>query len=162
MVANEERGPRLTSPVQRLERLGLLLPEPATPAHHYLPAVVHERLVLVSGQLPKEDGEVRVRGKVGAHVDLEEARHAARICTLQGLACAAAAVGELNLIRRVLRVGGWVASAAGFHDQPRVIDASSELLTDVFGNDGRHSRAAVGVAELPRNAPVEIEFIFAT
>ncbi len=152
----------MTSPLQRLERLGLQLPEPATPSYNYLPAVAHERLVLVSGQLPKEDGEVRIRGKVGEHVDLEEARYAARICTLQGLACAAAAVGELNMIRRVLRVGGYVASAPGFHDQPRVIDASSQLLTDVFGDDGRHSRAAIGIAELPRNAPVEIEFMFAT
>lgn len=151
----------MTPPSQRLVELGIELPEPAAPAFNYVSAVISNGLMIVSGQLPKEDGEVRIVGKLGDDVDIDGGRNAARICTLQGLAAAAAAVGGIDAIQRVLRCAGYVASASGFHDQPKVIDAASDLLTSVFGDAGKHARVAVGVAELPRNASVEIEFMFA-
>ncbi len=151
----------MTFPSDRLKQLGLELPPPAEPQFNYVPAVVHEDLIFVSGQLPKQDGEVRIRGRVGEEVDVEQAREAARICVQQGLAVAAAAAGGIDRISRVIRLTGFIASARDFHDQPQVIDAASDLLADVFGSNGQHARSAVGVAELPRDTPVEIEFIFA-
>lgn len=151
----------MTLPSDRLKQLGLELPPAAEPQFNYVPAVVHADLIFVSGQLPKQDGEVRIRGRVGEEVDVERAREAARICVQQGLAVAASAAGDIDRISRVIRLTGFVASAEDFHDQPQVIDAASDLLADVFGSNGQHARSAVGVAELPRDTPVEIEFIFA-
>ncbi len=146
---------------QRLAQLGLTLPAPAQPSFNYVPVTTHAGVAYVSGQLPKVDGEVRVHGKVGAQVSLEQAREQARICVLQALACLAAELGDLSRIRRVLKVTGFVASAPGFNEQPKVIDAASDLLVQVLGPEARHARSAVGVAELPRNAAVEIEFVLA-
>lgn len=151
----------MSTPDQRLAELGLALPEAAVPSFNYDPVAVHGDLLFVSGQLPKEDGQVRVVGRVGEDVDLERAQHAARVCVLQGLAVTAAAIGGLDRIRRIVRVTGYVASGADFHDQPKVLDAASDLLVEVLGEAGRHARSAVGVAELPRDAPVEIELIVA-
>jgi enamine deaminase RidA (YjgF/YER057c/UK114 family) len=123
-----------------------------------VPVTVHERLAFVSGQLPRK-GEEFVTGKVGAEVGLDLAQEAARLCIFQGLACLRQNLGSLDRIDRVLKLTGFVASAAGFNQQPKVIDAASELLGKVFGESGRHARSAVGVAELPRNASVEIEMI---
>lgn len=148
------------TPAERLAAAGYQLPVAATPSFDYVPVTRFGQVLYVAGQLPKEDGEVRITGRCGEQVGLEEARRAAEICTLQGLACAAEAAGGLNEIERVLRVTGFVASTPEFHDQPKVLDASSRLLREVFGEAGRHSRSAVGVAALPRQAPVEIEFIF--
>jgi enamine deaminase RidA (YjgF/YER057c/UK114 family) len=145
----------------KLKELGLILPPPATPAFQYVPVTVHAGVAYVSGQLPKEGEEVRITGKVGGGVDLETAQRAARICILQGLSCLKAAIGSLDAVERVLKVTGFVASAPGFVQQPKVIDAASSLLVEVFGDRGRHARSAVGVAELPRNAPVEIEMVVA-
>lgn len=147
-------------PSEALARLGVELPEPAQPAFNYVPAVVYASQILVSGQLPKEEGEVQVHGRLEDDLDQEQGRNAARVCVLQGLSVAAAAAGGLDRIERVLRVTGYVASSQDFYEQPRVIDAASDLLGEVFGECGRHVRSAVGVAALPRNAPVEIEFIF--
>ncbi|CAH1687635.1 putative regulator AldR [Hyphomicrobiales bacterium] len=144
---------------QKLASLGLALPEPAKPAFNYAAVTLHRGIAYVSGQMPKVDGEVRVFGKVGAEVSLETAREEARICILQGLACLSEALGDLNRVERILKVNGFVASASGFNAQPKVLDAASDLLVAIFGDAGRHARAAVGVAELPRNAAVEIEFI---
>ncbi len=152
----------MTSPTSRLAELGLRLPTPARPAFAYVPVVQHCELIFVSGQLPKVDGQVQATGIVGAGVTLAQARDAAIVCTLQGLACAAEHLGNLDLIDRVLRVTGFVASAPDFHEQPEGIDAASDLLEKTFGEDGRHARSAVGVCALPRAAPVEIEFIFTT
>jgi len=146
---------------QKLGEMGLELPEAAKPAFQYVPVSVHAGVAYVSGQLPKIDGEVRTFGKVGAEVSLEEAEEAARVCTLQGLACLIEAVGGSANIERILKVTGFVASAPGFNQQPKVLDAASYLLVEALGDAGRHARAAVGVAELPRNAPVEIEMIAA-
>ena len=144
----------------RLNELGIVLPVAAVPAFQYVPVTIHERLAFVSGQLPR-DGESIVTGKVGAEVDLEKARAASRLCILQACACLVQTLGSLDRIEKVLKITGFVASAPGFNQQPKVIDAASELLFDIFGEAGRHARSAVGVAELPRNATVEIELIVA-
>lgn len=149
----------MTTPTDRLSELGLQLPAAARPAFDYVPVTVHHDVMYVSGQLPKEDGEVRITGAVGADVGLDDARRAAEICVLQGLACAAEHLGDLDRVERVLRVTAFVASAPGFFDQPSVADAASELLGRVFGDSGRHARSAVGVSALPRNSPVEVELI---
>lgn len=145
----------------RLAELGIVLPEAAAPSFNYVPVTLHKGVAHVSGQMPKIEGEVRVFGKVGNEVDLETAREQARICILQGLACLRAALGSLDRVERILKINGFVASAPGFNAQPKVIDAASDLLVQVFGDAGRHARAAVGVAELPRNAAVEIEMTVA-
>lgn len=145
----------------RLKALGLTLPEAATPSFNYLPVTLHSGVAYVAGQLPKVDGEVRVRGKAGREVDVDTARQQARICVLQALACLQVALGALDRVEQILKVNGYVASAPGFGDQPKVLDAASDLLVEVFGDKGRHARAAIGVAELPRNAVVEIELTVA-
>lgn len=146
---------------RKLAELGIVLPEAASPSFNYVPVTVHRGVAYVSGQMPKIDGEVRVFGKVGAEVDLETAREQARICVLQGLACLKAELGDLARVERILKVNGYVASAPGFNAQPKVIDAASDLLVELFAEAGMHARAAVGVAELPRNAAVEIEMTVA-
>lgn len=146
---------------ERLAELGLELPEAAEPSFNYVPVTLHNGVAYVSGQLPKVNGAVRVFGKVGAEVDLEAARGEARICILQGLACLKQELGVLDRIARILKINGYVASAPGFNAQPKVIDAASDLLGDIFGEAGRHARAAVGVTELPRNTAVEIEMTVA-
>lgn len=145
----------------RLEGLGLALPEAVAPAFQYVPVVVHAGLAWVSGQIPRAGARVLITGKAGEGVGLEQAQEAARACVLQALAQLESALGSLERIERVLKVTGFVASAPGFTQQPQVIDAASELLVQVFGEHGRHARSAVGVAELPRGVPVEIELVVA-
>ena len=146
---------------QRVATLGIELPQAAVPKYQYVPVVVHGDTAYVSGQLPWSGGSLVATGLVGADVSVELAESAARCCLLQALAALRAALGTLDRVERILKVTGFVASAPGFRDQPRVIDAASRLLGDVFGEAGRHARSAVGVAELPRGAPVEIELIVA-
>lgn len=145
---------------QRLKQLNIDLPVAPVPAFQYVPVTVHERLAFVSGQLPR-NGDQIVTGKLGAEVDLERGREAARLCILQALACLRQHLGTLDRVERILKLTGFVASAPGFVQQPKVIDAASELLGEVFGEAGRHARSAIGVAELPRGASVEIELIAA-
>ena len=145
----------------RLDELGYRLPEAATPVFEYVPVVVHGGVAYVSGQLPKVDGEVRVHGKVGVEITLEQAQAAARISLLQGLACLQQALGGFDRVVRILKVTGFVASAPSFIDQPKVLDVASKMLVEIFGERGRHARTAVGVAALPRNSPVEIELTVA-
>lgn len=156
----ENTGRDDASPSDRLRELGLELPAAASPSFDYVPVLREGSLLYVAGQLPKEDGEVRITGRCGDEVDITTAQRAAEVCTLQGIACAAEHVGGIDQVGGVLRVTGFVASAPDFHDQPRILDASSALLRRVFGDAGRHVRSAVGVASLPRRSPVEIEFIF--
>ncbi|MBI1759570.1 MAG: RidA family protein [Actinobacteria bacterium] len=146
------------APSARLAALGLTLPPVVVPLAAYQPAVRTGGLVYTSGQLPMVDGALAATGKVGSAVSAAEAAGHARICALNALAAIDALVG-LDSVRRVVKVVGFVASAPGFHDQPRVVDGASVLLGDVFGDAGRHARSAVGVAELPRDAPVEVELI---
>jgi enamine deaminase RidA (YjgF/YER057c/UK114 family) len=115
--------------------------------------------VYFSGQVPVVDGKLLGTGKVGSEVGTEEAARMARACALNGLAAAASVAGGLDGIRRIVKVVGFVASAPGFSGQPQVINGASEFLIEVFGEDGKHARSAIGVAELPLNAPVEVEMI---
>ncbi|TFV61523.1 RidA family protein [Mycobacterium sp. PS03-16] len=149
---------RHTRTVQRLNDIGLALPALAAPVASYVPAVRTANLIYTSGQLPLVSGTLAHRGKVGADVSPEDAVDAARICTLNALA-ALAALTDLDSIVRVVKVVGFVASAPGFTGQPAVINGASDLLVSVFGDAGQHARSAVGVAELPLNAPVEVELI---
>ena len=145
----------------RLRELGLELPAVAEPAGAYVPATRAGNLIFTAGQLPLEAGEVRTTGKVGDAVPEEEAYRAARLCALNAIAAAAAEAGGLNRIRRIIKVTGFVASAPGFNAQPQVINGASELIGEVFGEAGLHARSAVGVAELPLDAPVEVELVAA-
>ena len=149
----------MTSPAERLAELGLTLPPVTAPVAAYVPAVRTGRFVYVSGQLPVVDGKLPATGKVGDEVSAEDAAAMARTCALNALAAAAAAAGGLDAIARIVKVLGFVASAPGFNGQPQVINGASELLIEVFGEAGRHARSAVGVAELPLDAPVEVELI---
>ncbi|UUE19730.1 RidA family protein [Microbacterium sp. J1-1] len=144
----------------RLAELGIELPPVAAPVAAYVPAVVHGGLVYTSGQLPFVEGALPAMGKVGAEVSAEDAKTYARTCALNALAAAADAAGGLDRIAGVLRVGGFVASAEGFTGQPGVINGASDVLGEIFGDAGRHARAAVGVAELPLGSPVEVEVAF--
>lgn len=143
----------------RLRELGLELPTVPNPAGSYVPAVHAGSFLFTAGQLPFEDGALRFKGKVGDGVTPEEARSAARLCALNALAAVAAEVGGLSNVRRVVKVTGFVASAPGFNGQPAVINGASDLLGEVFGDAGLHARSAVGVSELPLDAPVEVELI---
>jgi len=149
----------VTGPAERLAELGLTLPAVAAPLAAYVPAVRAGGFVYTSGQLPTVDGKLLAVGKVGAEVSAADAAGLARTCALNALAAAASAAGGLAAIGRIVKVTGFVASAAGFTGQPQVVNGASELLLEVFGEDGRHARSAVGVAELPLNAPVEVELI---
>ena len=143
------------SPETRLEELGVELPE--APAGAYVPATRTGNLVFTAGQLPFEGDEVNVRGKVGDAVIVEEAHEAARLCAINALAAAVTETGGLAGISRIVKVTGFVASAPGFNNQPRVLNGASDFLGDIFGNAGQHARSAIGVAELPMDAPVEVE-----
>ena len=149
----------MTGPAERLAELGLTLPPVVAPVAAYVPAVRTGSFVYTSGQLPMVDGKLPAVGKVGGEVSATDAAGLARTCALNALAAAASAAGGLDAIRRIVKVTGFVASAPGFSGQPLVINGASELLIEVFGEDGRHARSAVGVAELPLNSPVEVELI---
>ena len=150
------RGSR---PRARLADLGLELPTVAPPLAAYVPAVRSVQQVFVSGQLPIVDGELLAVGKVGAEVSAEQARELAARCALNALAAVDALVG-LGAVARVTKVTGFVAVAPGFTGIPAVVNGASELFGAVFGDAGRHARSAVGVAELPLGAPVEVEAVF--
>ncbi|MFJ1458720.1 RidA family protein [Nocardia sp. N2S4-5] len=143
---------------ENLDRLGLELPGVAAPAGAYIPALRTGSYVYTSGQLPFIGGELSVSGKVGAEVSLEQGKEAAKWCALNALAAVHDLVG-LDEVVRIVKVVGFVASAPGFNNQPLVINGASELLGEVFGEAGVHARSAVGVFELPKNTPVEVELI---
>jgi enamine deaminase RidA (YjgF/YER057c/UK114 family) len=142
----------------RLTELGITLPSVAAPAGAYVPARRSGALVFTAGQLPMVDGALQATGKVGAEVDADTARGLARLCALNALAAVDALVG-LDAVTGVVKVTGFVASAPGFTDQAAVLNGASELLGEVFGDAGAHARSAVGVAELPKGAPVEVEIV---
>ena len=145
-------------PYANLAQLGLTLPEVVPPVAVYVPAVRSGNHVYVSGQLPFVDGKLAATGKVGAEVPAEDAAPLARQCALNALGAIEALVG-LGQVARIVKVTGFVASAPGFTGQPTVINGASELFGAVFGEAGRHARSAVGVSELPLDAPVEVEVI---
>ena len=145
---------------QRLADAGLSLPQPAAPVASYLPAVEHNGLLTVSGQLPFMDGEL-VTGRMGEGAEVARGQAAARACGLMLLAQAKAALGSLDRIERVIRLGVFVSSTADFIDQAQVANGASDLMRTVFGEAGRHARAAVGVPVLPLGALVEVDALFA-
>lgn len=142
----------------RLAELDITLPDVVKPVASYVPAVRSGNLVYTAGQLPMRAGKPAGTGKVGAEVSPEEAGALARVCALNALAAVDALVG-VDAVTQVVKVVGFVASAPGFHGQPGVVNGASDLLGEVFGDRGAHARSAVGVAELPLNAPVEVELI---
>jgi enamine deaminase RidA (YjgF/YER057c/UK114 family) len=142
----------------KLAELGLTLPAVATPLAAYVPAVQSGNHVYVSGQLPLVDGKLPYAGKVGAEVTVEQGAELARTCALNALAAIESLVG-LGRVVKIVKVTGFVASAPGFTGQPAVVNGASQLFGDVLGEIGRHARSAVGVAELPLGAPVEVEVI---
>jgi enamine deaminase RidA (YjgF/YER057c/UK114 family) len=143
---------------ERLAELGITLPAVAKPLAAYVPAVRTGTLVYTSGQLPLQAGDLTHIGKVGAEVTPEQAKVAARTCALNALAAIDALVG-IDAVIRIVKVVGFVASAPGFSGQPGVVNGASEVLGELFGDAGAHARSAVGVSELPLDAPVEVELI---
>ena len=144
---------------EKLAELGLTLPVAAAPVAAYVPAVRSGNLVFTAGQLPIVDGKVVITGKVGAEVTPEQAKEMAQICALNALA-AISLVADIDQIERIVRVGGFVNGVPGFVAIPQVINGASELLIKLFGEvNGKHARTAIGVAELPLNAPVEVEMV---
>lgn len=148
------------NPEDRLAELGLTLPEPTPPVAAYVPTVRTGNLVFISGQGPVRGGSLAFIGKVGAEISVDQAKEAARITCLCGLAALKAEIGDLSNVVRVVKLTVFVNGAPGFDQQPAVANGASELLQEVFGEAGRHARSAVGMAELPFGMPVEIEFVF--
>jgi enamine deaminase RidA (YjgF/YER057c/UK114 family) len=149
----------MSTPEERLQELGLSVPEVAKPVAAYIPALRSGNHVYTSGQLPMREGSLMLTGKVGGEVTEEEAIECARQCALNALAAVRAEVGELSAVKRIVMVVVFVASTPDFTAQPKVANGVSELLGEVFGEAGRHARSAVGVAVLPLDAPVEVELV---
>jgi len=142
---------------ERLIELNLVLPVTPKPVAAYIPAKLSGNLIFTSGQLPMVDGRLISVGLLGQDVEMEEANKAARICTLNALAAIKELIGDLDRIKQIVRVVGYVASAPTFTQHPAVVNGASELLLEIFGENGKHARSAVGMAVLPLNASVEIE-----
>jgi enamine deaminase RidA (YjgF/YER057c/UK114 family) len=149
-----------TSPEDTLQALGIDLPEPTAPLASYIPARTTGKRVLISGQVPIKNGAMMATGSVPETVSIETATECARQCAINALAAVRSVAGDLDQVAGVVRLGGFVACGPGFGNQPEIINGASDLMLEVFGDKGRHARAAVGVSSLPRNAPVEIEFEF--
>lgn len=143
----------------RVKELGIEIPEPPKPVAAYIPGVVADNYIYTSRQIPLVKGELSYKGKLGAELSLEEGYEAARICAVNCLGVIKSLAGSLDKIERIVKVTGFVSSAPGFIDQPKVINGASELLAAIFGEEGRHARSAVGVAELPLGAAVEVEMV---
>lgn len=144
---------------QRLSELGLTLPEVATPAGSYLPAMISGNLVFTAGQIPVIEGKLMATGKLGAEITVEYGAEIAQRCALNALAAVKSVIGDLDRVQQVVKIVGFVSSVPKFTSQPAVINGASEFLQQVFGDAGKHARSAVGVSVLPLDAPVEIELI---
>lgn len=145
----------------RLEELNIELPETTSGLNDFVPVMIHQGVAYVSGQVPRIDGKVPYPGKVGQDVTVEQAEELAEYCVLQALSQIKTAVGTLDHVEQILKVTGYVQAAPGYHEYSKILNAASSLLVKVFGEKGRHARVAIGVAELPSNTPVEIDFIVA-
>ncbi len=142
----------------RLTELGIDIPTPVAPVANYVPYVVSGNLISISGQIPMSEGKLAFEGKVEAGVSIEEAKAAARLCALNIIAQAKAACdGDLNRVKRIVKLGAFVNCVDEFGGQPQIVNAASDLMVEVFGDKGRHSRSAVGTNALPLNVPVEID-----
>jgi len=144
----------------RLQEMGVELPQAAAPAANYIPFMLAGNQLFISGQLPMEDGRLAVTGRLGDNVSLAEGQRAARLCAINILAQAQAALGSLSRITRLAKLGGFVNSTPGFSEHHLVINGASDFMAEAMGEIGRHTRFAVGVASLPFDAPVEIDAIF--
>ncbi len=147
------------TPEEALQGMGVVLPEPSTPLATYVPAVQAGDLLFLSGILPLRDGKLAYEGKLGSDVSIEEGYEAAKLTAILALASIRKQLGSLDQLARVVRMCGHVASAPGFTQQPQVVNGASDFLVEVFGEAGRHARLALGAAELPLNAPIELELI---
>ncbi|MDF0675223.1 MAG: RidA family protein [Nitrospira sp.] len=143
----------------RLKELGLILPAPPKPVANYVPVIRVGDLLFLSGVLPSRDGQLVMTGKLGENLTVQQGVEAARVAVLNGLSIIRSEAGLLDRVKRIVKMVGYIASAPGFTDQPQVLNGASDLLVSLFGEAGRHARVAVGAAELPRMAPVEIELI---
>jgi len=144
---------------EKIVSLNILLPVPPKPAGSYIPVTRTGNLVFVSGQIPIRDGKVEFKGKVPTDVSIDTAQQAAKLCIINVLAQLKAEIGNLDKVSKIVRVSGFVNSASDFYEQPKIINAASDLLFEIFGEKGKHSRIAVGVASLPLNSTVEIDMI---
>ncbi|MBM4120776.1 MAG: RidA family protein [Nitrospira sp.] len=144
---------------RRLAELGLVLPAPPKPVATYIPAVLAGDLLFLSGVIPFRDGKLVLEGKLGRDLTVEQGYEAARVSLLNALAIVKEKLGTLDRVQKIVRMTGHVASAEGFTQQPAVINGASDLLVTIFGEAGKHARVALGAAELPLNAPLEIELI---
>jgi enamine deaminase RidA (YjgF/YER057c/UK114 family) len=150
------------SPEEKLKELGITLSDAPKPLGSYIPCVQTGNLLFLSGILPLKGGKLIRAGKLGESVSIEEAQECARQCIINALSVLKSHLGSLDKIKRCVKLNGYVASAPDFTEQPKVLNAASDLLFEIFGEAGRHARAAVGVYVLPLNSPVEIDFIFET
>ncbi len=144
---------------QKLKQLGLELPAPPKPVANYVPVIRAGDLLFLSGVLPSRDGQLIMTGKLGQNLSIEQGMEAAKAAVLNGLSIIRSEAGSLDRVKQIVKMVGYIVSAPGFTDQPQVLNGASDLLVSVFGEAGRHARVAVGAAELPRGAPVEIELI---
>jgi enamine deaminase RidA (YjgF/YER057c/UK114 family) len=143
----------------KLRDLGLTLPALPKPVANYVPVVRTGDLLFLSGVLPSRDGQLVMTGKLGENLNVKQGMEAARVAVLNGLSIIRSVAGSLDHVKQIVKMVGYIASAPGFTDQPQVLNGASDLLVSLFGEAGRHARVAVGAAELPRQAPVEIELI---
>ena len=150
----------MMTPEERLKQLGIELPDAPKPLGSYVPLVRTGNLVFLSGILPLVEGKLTREGRVGEKVTVDEAREDARTAAINALAILKSNLGTLNKIRRCVKITGYVSSAPDFTEQPNVLNAASDFMFEIFGEVGRHARAAVGANVLPLNSPVELEFIF--
>ena len=144
---------------EKLNELGVSLPTAPKPAGSYVPVVVSGKLAFVSGQIPIKDGQVIYQGKVGIDQSIEQAQKAAKLCIINGLAQINTYFGTLDNLEKIIKISGFVNSAQDFTEHPKVINAASDFLVEIFGEEGRHSRIAIGVSSLPLNATVEIDML---
>jgi len=148
------------TPEEKLKKLGIELPEAPSPLGSYVPVTRTGNLVFLSGILPLVEGKLLRQGRVGEDITIDDAREDAKRVVMNALAILRSHIGPLTTVKRCIKITGYIASSPDFTEQPKVLNAASDLLHEIFGEAGRHARAAVGVSVLPLNAPVEIEFIF--
>lgn len=148
------------TPEEKLKNLGIELTITPKPLGSYVPFLMTGNLIFLSGMLPLKEGRLISQGKVGADITLEQAQEAARVAAINALCVLKANIGDLSKIKRCVKLTGYVSSSPDFYDQPKVLNAASDLMFEVFGEPGRHVRSAVGVPCLPLNSPIEIEFVF--
>jgi enamine deaminase RidA (YjgF/YER057c/UK114 family) len=143
----------------KLRSLGIILPSPPAPVGSYVPVVITRSLAFIAGQIPSEAGQIKFKGKVGGDLSIHAGQQAARLCTVNALAQLKSALGSLDRVKRVVKVTGFVNCHPVFADHAEVINGASDLLMEVFGENGKHARSAVGVISLPLDSAVELEFI---